>query len=76
MITASFATRMRTEGLSKFSKVAFADRELLLSRKYLAIDAISASEIQKTLASEAEDPLKKAARVRAAFSEMSISKTR
>jgi hypothetical protein len=72
MITASAATRMRQVGLAKFSKVTFADRELLLSRKYLSISANSASDIQKTLTSETEPPLQKAARVSAAYSIVSI----
>jgi hypothetical protein len=75
-ITASAATRIRTEGISQFSNITFADRELLTERKYLSIDARTASDIQRTLSVESEHPLKKAARVRAAYSEVAIPKTR
>jgi hypothetical protein len=72
MITASAEKRMRDAGLSKFARVSFADREMLLSRKALTLSASTASQLQQTPSSESESPLKKAARVAAAYTAIDI----
>lgn len=72
MITASAGKRMRDAGLNKFARVTFADRELLLARKALAISASEASSLQQGLSSGSESPLVKAARVAASYRTIEI----
>ncbi|MHC4040608.1 hypothetical protein [Bradyrhizobium sp. 23AC] len=76
VITASSAARMRAAGLNKFAQVTFADRELLSSRKALAISAADASTMQQSIAkSGGEHPLVVSARVAAAYRTIEIPKT-
>jgi hypothetical protein len=72
VITASAGRRMRDAGLSKFSRVSFADREMLLSRKAVTLAAPAVSQLQQTLSSASEEPLKKAARVAAEYTTIDI----
>jgi hypothetical protein len=73
MITASAGKRMRDAGISKFSQIAFADRELLLARKALALSASMASQLQQTFSPDSkEPPLKMAARIAASYTMIEI----
>jgi hypothetical protein len=76
VIAASSATRMRAAGLSNFSRVAFADRDLLTARRALFISAATASDLQRTLGSRSVSPLVTATRVAAAYSVMDIPKSK
>lgn len=76
MITASAGKRMRDAGLTKFSRVTFADRELLSTRRALSISAVEASTMQQSIAkSGGEHPLAVSARVAAAYRTIEIPKS-
>lgn len=73
MIAASAGKRMRDAGISKFAQIAFADRELLLARKALALSAATASQLQQTFSDSKEPPLKMAARIAASYTTIEFS---
>jgi hypothetical protein len=72
VITASAGKRMRDAGLTKFSRVSFADRAMLQSRKALALSASEASQLQLTFSNDTDPPLKKASRVAASYNPIDI----
>jgi len=69
-ITASAGKKMREAGISRFSSIMFADRELLLSKRALKLSAARASILQAGIASTAEKPEAVSSRIGAEYTEI------
>lgn len=74
-ITASAAVNMRRVGLSNFSTVAFADKNLLQRRRYVATSAASADRFQSNLARSSYSPPQIMSLVRQEYTEQAIPKS-
>jgi len=68
-ITASAAVNMRPVGVSKFSRVSFADKNLLQRRRYLSISAARADQLQADFSKKALSPIQLMNLVRPEYAE-------
>jgi hypothetical protein len=71
-ITASAAVNMRKVGVSRFSRVSFADKNLLQRRRYLSITASGADHFQKILVDSSYSPPQAMSMVRREYQEEAI----